>query len=347
MDYLLRYALFKVAVMILLFELAVLILCTVAIIAIKWWFKRKKRKDEATQDELTNYITQSYFSGSYQKIPSQLNQIGPIVEALEKFDQRVQDEKWEKVKLEIIEKTCLSKAKSYVNSFFWKERQLAARVFFLAPKFATNQELLTLLKDSKYLVRVVAASTITRMDSKELLFEMVRQMAKEPSLSRFAYRDALLQMNDVKFGWLQELVVQDKDPNVQSICLDVFGQRSTKDLTSVLINFIYGQNSDHKLFAIKALKSTPGRAANDVLIHCLNDKDWKIRAEALQSLNAQSANALIDQIRELLKDPEWFVRLQAALVLKNLGEPGIKTLSLQTPHSNQLAHEISQYVLSL
>jgi hypothetical protein len=347
MDYLLRYALFKAAVWILAIEVIFLACITAAIILIKWGAKQRKQKNDALLKSLTDYLTKSYLAGAYQPLPRNLNSYSHLIQAMEDFDKRIQDPKWDNIKETILQKHLLLKANSNVSSSFWKRRQLAARVFFLAPKFAAEQDLLALLHDSKYLVRVVAASIITKVGSKPLFFAMVDQMASEPTLSRYAYRDALLQMGSDRLTWLKELLETNSNPKIQSICLDIFGTRTLSNLFSTILPYIYSDNKTLKLLAIKILKSIPSQQANDVLIHCLNDHDWEIRQEALQSMNPELAGKEIEKIQEMLKDPEWYVRLQAALALRKLGETGEQRLYRQTPHQSSVAHEISQYVLAL
>lgn len=347
MEILLRYALFRIAVVVVGFELLVLLLSTVAIILIKWNAKRKKRRDEELSLGLTEHLTRSYMSGSYKKIPESLNSYPHIVQAMEKFDHTISDNLWTSLKETYVKKELLATAKSTATSWDWVKRQLAARVYLLAPNFATREEILAFLHDSKYLVRVTASSIITRTGSKEELHAVVRQMAKESKLSRFAYRDALLQMDEKKFRWLLEILQEDKNPEVQAICLDIFSMRTTDNLFPKLVPFIYSENKELKILAIAVLKSIPSPEANDILIHCLEDESPKVRAEALKSIDPHLAEKEIGTLEALLSDPEWFVRLQAALRLRSLGERGMRILAEQTPKKSMTAHEISDYVLAL
>ena len=347
MEVLLRYALFKVAMLLISIEVIILLGCTAAIIAIKAYFKKRSRREKEIEDGLTNIFIQSYLEDKVIKIPWRLRYFRHIVKATEHFEHRIDDPRWSRLKEALVKKYLLSKARSYIGSNSWIKRQLAARTLYLVPSIATEQHLEALLHDSKYLVRVVAANTITKISSKKMLYQMINQMSRESRLSRFAYRDALLQMNLEKFGWLRELLATEKRHEILEIVLDLFGTRTAENLFPHLLPFIYGDDFSLRLLAVKALKQNPSNETNDVLIHCFDDKEWKIRAEALKSLDPRITLKELSKVKKLLADPEWNVRLQAGLALKKLGEPGMRTLSEQTPHASENAYEISRYVMAL
>ncbi len=370
MDALLRYALLNISLTLLGFELILIFVCLVATVFFKILYRSKRRWNQHVMQELSDLIIkalgkepimnslqmQSELSQSTKPqnaptcnidIPTELQGFGHLVETLENFDQRIIDIKWQELKRNILDRYLRKQAKKYAVNRSWLKRQLAARAFIMDPSKENEPYLAVLLHDPKFLVRVAAAIAITQGTNRELFFKVIEQMSKETSLSRFSYRDAILKGNAEKFIWIEELLKSATDPSVQAICLDLLSTRTTPNLFHLILPFIYGENNECRLLAIKILKQIPDNDSHSVLMYLLTNKDWKIRAETLKDLDLTVVRKGISKIEDLLRDPNWFVRLQAALAIKKLGAQGLQILSSQNPSNEPAAYEISQYVIAL
>jgi HEAT repeat protein len=336
--------------MLLFAELFIMVVCCIAIIIIKLFTRWNARRNKKIKGQIADIINKELFSqGSLDNldIPSNLLGFRNLVEELETFDNRFTDSRWVDIKRKIVEKYLLKRAENNTKSIFWLTRQLAARTFLLYPQKAGESILRSLLNDKKYLVRIVAAVTITKTQFKELFYEMIKVMSKETKLSQFPFRDALVDIDQDKFKWIESLLTTTTDPAIQAICIDILSTRVTNDLLPLLRPFLKSGNRECRVLAIKALGSIPSDESLDVLEDHLADSDWELRAISVEGLHKLHATRAIDKVRKLLNDPIWWVRLQAALTLKDFGDKGIEILRTQNSTANPEAYEIAQYTLAL
>ncbi len=350
MDALLRYLLYKVTFSILFAEILIMLICVVAIIIVKFYTQWSTNRRKQIQGELTVIFEKALFNPEPFKgifIPSHLCQFRNLIEVLENFDHRFNDERWQEIKEYIINAYLLKRTESYANSLYWYKRQLAARCYLLNPQNANEKILSKLLKDKRYLVRLPAVVCITKTRYKELFFEMIRQMSQETQLSQFPYRDALMQVDQEKFLWIESLLFSESDPAITVICLDILSTRYSGNSLSQVAQFLNSPYRECRLKAIEALANIPSKEAMKLLEDHLEDSDFKIRESSIMGLEKLYAIQAVSKIGHLLNDPIWSVRLQAAKTLKRLGKKGIEILDSQSHDKAPKAYEIAQYILAL
>lgn len=350
MDALLRYTLYRIAYGLLFLEIALMVVFCVAIIVIKLITKWLENRRVHIQQEISKIIDAYLFSErplSELTIPPDLHSFRNLVETLERYDRLYSDDKWQAIKHKIVEKYLLPEVDAYASSFFWVNRQLAARALLLYPRKASEATLAKLLDDKRYLVRVAAAVCITKTSHRELFYKMLQKMSQETELSQFPYRDAIIQCDEEKFRWITELLKREKDKKVIAICLDILSTRYSGDLLPLIKPYLSDPDHNCQMLAVKALGSIPDDEAVKLLMQHLNDTDWNVRAETINSLQKLYALQAIPKLKELLNDPVWWVRLQAALTLKNFGSEGMHVLTSQSKEKDPRAFEIAQYMLAL
>lgn len=347
MEELLRYSLFELTLFILIIELKILSGLLLLIFFIKWIKDTRKRRKEQNKAALSELIMSAFNEKKWRPIPKKYHNFNTILEVLENFDHRITDNEWKNIRDQTIDHYLIKEAKTMVKSRSWVKRQRAARCFLLNPSKSLDEDLKILLNDSKFLVRVVAAACIIQKSNQDLFEETLRKMAEETPLSRYAYRDALMNANSEKFAWMEALAKKETNEEICAICLDLLSTRSTHDLFPLATFFIYNKNIQCKVQAINILKTLPGDQSKDILMHCLSDPNWEIRSHGVKALAFQHAVEKAPDLEHLLSDPVWFVRLQAALALKQFGNEGFKLLSSQNAQRNPKSYEIAQYVLNL
>lgn len=327
-----------------------MVACCLAIVVIKWITRWNKHRAEKIQGELSGIIEDYLFNQQPLKnleIPENLCHFRSLVEVLERYDQRFTDQRWQDIKKRIISSYLLGRAEKSVHSRSWLNRQLAARTFLLWPAHASEEILGKLLNDSKYLVRIVAVVCITHTHYRKLFVDMVHQMSKETVLSRFPYRDALVQSDHEKLSWLEEILKTSTDPKIVAICLDVLSTRYSKNIFSLVRPHVNSPDRECRILAIKALGNIPSEEVLAILKMHMFDSDWKVRSESVNALQKLYAIDAIPDLQKLLNDPVWWVRLQAAIALKSFGEEGRSVLASQDKAVVPHAYEISQYILAL
>jgi hypothetical protein len=355
MDSLLSYLLFRIAIQIMVLELLVMLACCLMIVVTKLLTRHFHRIKKQQKDELSSAIESALFPVKDAKLnpienfslPKGAYEFKNWVEVLESFEQRFTDERWIDLKKQLIDQYVVKDAKYYVLSNSWIKRQLSARAFLLYPEKASEEELSKLINDPKHLVRVFAAVAITKLNSRPLFYEVLRKMSEETPLSRFFYRDALVQCDQEKFNWMEDLLNKEQDPNIIAMILDVLSTRCTSNLLSAIKPYTHSPDRTCRILAIRALGNLSADESILLLMEHLEDSDWEIRSESIQGLKKQHVKKAIPQIAELLNDPIWWVRLQAANALKTFGEDGKKILENQDPVTKPLAHEIAAYTLAL
>ncbi len=355
MDSLLSYLLFRIAIQIMVVELLVMLFCCLLIIATKLITRYLHRVRNKQKEVLSNAVESALFPVKDIKpnpidnftLPKGKYAFKNWIETLESYEQRFNDERWVDLKKQLVEKYLLADAHTYVPSRSWIKRQLAARAFLLYPEKASEEDLAKLIKDDKHLVRVFAAVAITKTNSRFLFYEVLRTMSEETPLSRFFYRDALVQCDSEKFTWMEDLLKSEKDPNIIAMILDVLSTRSTSNLLQAIKPYTHSEDRNCRILAIRALGNITAEEAIFLLIEHLEDSDWEIRAESIAGLQKQHVKRAIPEIAELLNDPIWWVRLQAANALKSFGEEGKRILQSQDAATRPLAHEIASYALAL
>ena len=321
-----------------------------AIVIVKFITKWSLGRKEHIQNEIGNIIETYLFNDKPIDnviVPKDASQFRNLVETLERYDQRFTDPRWIEIKEKIVGTYLLPFADTYAESWFWTKRQLAARALLLCPNKANEKLLRKLLDDPRYLVRVAAAVCITQTPYKDLFLEVIRKMSKETALSQFPYRDALIQIDQEKFHWMESLLKTESNKAVIAICLDVLSMRYSNNLLPLVKPFVNDPDRNCRILAIRTLGNIPNAESIDLLMDHLIDSDWEIRAEAIIGLQKLYATQAIPKLRILLNDPIWWVRLQAALTLKNFGKEGREILTSLNSAKEPLAFEISQYTLAL
>lgn len=350
MDALLRYLLSKIAFSLLSFEIVLMIVCSLLIVCIKLITTIVTKRREDIQLRITQYLEEFLFKDEPIEnllLQKNLRYFRDLVEVMEKFDLRFNDDRWIEIKNKVVEDCLLPQTKQFAASFSWFKRQLAARAFLLAPQKANKEILEKLLEDRRYLVRVAAAVCITKRSDFDLFKKVIEVMSKENPLSQFPYRDALLNADQEKFKWIADLLSKETNPEIAAIYLDILSKRYSNNLFPLIRPFVNSTNRECRALAIKALGGIPSLESIDLLMAHLYDSDWEIRAESIMSIQKLYVLKAIPKLELLLTDPVWWVRLQAALTLKEFGREGLNVLISQDKEKSPKAYEIAQYAMAL
>jgi HEAT repeat protein len=349
MNAILQYTLYHLTWSLLSAEVAIMLFACLAISLIKIYTNWNAAKNAKSQKVIQQSIDKALFhedSINSLQIPSQYNHFRNVVAVLEKYDHRLSDPSWYVIKERIVKEQLLPKIDKMAGHRRWDFRQFAARACYLTPQLAPAALLQKLLHDSRYLVRVVSAMCITKIHNKSLFFDMIHQMSKEYTISRFSYRDGLIEAEPEKFRWIEELLATHPEPPIAAICLDILSTRLSHNMFPLFKEFVTSQDGNCRKLAIKALGNLPTVESAEILLEHVHDTDWEIRAESIRGLSKLYVTSAIDKITTLLTDPVWWVRLQAAIALKRFGPKGEAILEEQKNGPSQSA-EISHYVLSL
>ena len=182
MDALLRYSLYQIAYSILFLEIFLMIFFAIAIVCTKTITKWNQRRRADIKLGISSIIQSALLSEESDPnvvIPKKLQHYRDLVEILEEFNYRFNSDKWNNIKEKVIAQYLKPMINSYAHSFTWFKRLLAARTYLLNPSGADEKILERFLNDSKYLVRVTAASCIIQGSNQPLFYKVINQMSHE------------------------------------------------------------------------------------------------------------------------------------------------------------------------
>ena len=357
MNTLLRYLLFNVVIKIVLIEVAIMLFFVLLIALTKIYNRLRSRRINNRKKQIYEKFEQALFGPVVKnsrkeeiqnfKLPSNLCNFRDLIEVIESFDQRFTDQEWFLLKDKVIDEYLIQEANGAAFGRYWFPRQLAGRCYLLSPKKAPVDQLNHLLDDSRFLIRICAAICITKTAYKDLFRKMIGKMSQESDLAQFPYRDALMDADEEKYIWLQEILQQTQDERIINVCIDVLSTRAWHELPDLVEKYLYSEKQRTRILAIRALGSVPSDKSLMLLKKHLQDSDWEIRAESVISLGKLYVTSVANDLEPLLNDPSWWVRQQAAIALKNFGVRGKDILMRQSRESKPLAYEISQYILAL
>jgi hypothetical protein len=99
-----------------------------------------------------------------------------------------------------------------------------------------------------------------------------------------------------------------------------------------------------KIVCIRALGKIGGADVCEMLVSCLRDNDWRVRAVTAKNAYLCSAD-IIMHLRESLHDENYFVRVNAAHSLSKLGDEGRAVLHEGMLSPDRFTVDVSRYIL--
>jgi HEAT repeat protein len=341
------YRFFYVVLMI---EVLLLAGCLSAIIAMRlgrmWTTRRSKESRKALSDRIVE-VMQGQKELAPALFPKSWMRFEDLLHVTEQFASRFADVQWEEIKQFFLKEYLFPRALRDAHSVHWTHRNLAARVFALQPLREHEEVILSLLEDSLYLVRSVAAFSASRLESYRAVYAVLKRMSLEPGFARCLYRDALMQGSKATRQFIEEVAAKEPDPHIHLVCLDILASRMTPTLMPLIRRDLFSPDPDIRLAALKILAQNPDEEFLKETTQSLRDPSPAIRAAAAEILGTHMRQEAATALASTLKDGEWSVRVQAALALRKMGAIGQRILSLQDSDIDPAAYEAAQYVLSL
>jgi hypothetical protein len=306
----------------------------------------RKTADDRKKEELSQTIISSLEGKELPPLYlSKFRDLKNLLLTLETFEYRIRGKEWEALKDKIVKAYLLPIARKKANSFSWVKRNFAARCFALCSLQKDEKIQLKLINDPIFLVRSIAALALVRLEHKQGILEVIKQMSREKGYAHFFYRDLLLKCSKKQFEWIQEIAEQEKDPLIHLTCLELLTERGIVKIPNYLREDAHSDHVNIRLQAVKILARNPQEDSRAILIKSTEDPIPEIREEAVSGLQYFASNEVFSKLTEALRDSVWLVRLKAAQTLKKMGQKGIEILKDQNQNTNKNAYEVSQAVL--
>lgn len=329
-----------------LVEISVILIFLILIPLHRLYYNYRKRAQDSLTKQISDLILQCLvdkksFNLGFRKFKD----YKILLSTSESFDYRFNGESWKKLKKNISENYLLPVARKKFNSFSWVKRNFAARCFALNPLKEDEGILLKLINDPVFLVRSVAAIALARLEHRKGIIDIIRQMSLEKGYAHYFYRDLLLGCSDKVFMWIKEIAEEDQNPLIHLACLELLSNKFIGTIPNYLRADSDSKDANTRLAAVKIIARNPQKDSEDLLIKSLNDPDPEIRKEAITGLQYFPSKETFTELENALKDSVWIVRLQAAQILKKMGQKGIDILKNQDQSIDKNAYDAAQTIL--
>jgi HEAT repeat protein/beta-lactamase regulating signal transducer with metallopeptidase domain len=194
------------------------------------------------------------------------------------------------------------------------------------------------LSDTDFEVRIAAAETLGRLESKEAVPPLMKALTDAAWEVRAAAAEALGNIRDKRAVGALISALGDEDWHVRLNAIEALGEISDQKAINPLAEALKDTNHSIRLAAVEALSNMEDRHALRPLCEALGDEDWRIRSDAAQALGELEDNGAVDPLISLLKDTNWEVRRNAAEALGDIAE--FRSLSALTDALNDEAWQV-------
>jgi HEAT repeat protein len=245
-----------------------------------------------------------------------------LVIVFKQVDEKIRGKEWdlfkEKVGLELFRPKLLI----WIKSKRFVKKIIAIQAIQFIQDETLEDLLLPFLKDPSPLVRLHAMLSAVKGKTSRRIFAVLEAMAREETLGRYAYRDALLQSDYETYAIILKKLEEETDPEIRTCCLEILSQKAGCLSLGMIQKDLSSYHLPLRWYATHALTSCPSAKALEYLIKACDDPDWQIQAEACRSLLFFKSPSSIPILEKKLTDNSYFVRLHAALTLKKMGKEG-------------------------
>lgn len=301
----------------------------------------KKRKEEISDFIINSFKNEGILDVS--KTPKAVQNSLDLLTTLEAFDLRFKEESWDRLKESLATYFLLPQARKWCKSVLWKKRSFAARCFVLLPLKQDEKLLISLMRDSHFLVQSHAALALIALESPLGIKEVVKNMSEHLGFVRCFFRDALQKGSKKVIDLLIDF------SSIQSLhraCLEVFSKQSFSVSFPFLEKDLHSKNLNIRLLAISILSHNPTKNAINILIESSKDPEEKIRKQSILGLSNLVSDRGVKRLQEIVLDnfDSRKNRVEAARALQKMGK--IEILENQKK-KNPEAFEIVNYILQL
>jgi HEAT repeat protein/thiol-disulfide isomerase/thioredoxin len=117
------------------------------------------------------------------------------------------------------------------------------------------------------------------------------------------------------------VLLKAKDTSVRMVTAQALGQSKNRAAGAYLATAVTDPDEVVACVAIAALEEVKAVDQTDVLLKCLSDKRWRVRAAAAEVLGKMDIKTAAPQLAALLDDSDGFVVRSALLAMRSLGSP--------------------------
>jgi hypothetical protein len=308
----------------------------------------KAKKKEALTFHISKYFAELIpLNASLVEYPFQKEweRIDIIVPVLYKFEKLVQDESWEKTRLQLISEILLPLARKASHSFDWVQRFFAAESFGLVYEEKDEIHLVKLVKDKNPLIRLNALTAAIFRGSKSAINLIITEMASASWLTQSIYLQSFEKAPPATREFIVERLKSTPEDTVKATCYNILSRYPQLEIDWQIDTDILSNNMKLRLAAIQYLSYIDKNSAIPILLTLIKDPHWQARTVALYILNKLRYTGALPEIRKCLSDENEWVRLYAEETLKNLDNENIGLVRTRDVSEEKAAFDVALQVL--
>ena len=327
----------------------VLIILTIAMTYILLLiFNDKRKKREKLTEEISNYFAQLIpleAASSDFNFPKRWERLDIIVPVLYKFTKLVQDESWEKQKLNVVRAILLPLARRAAESNNWILRFYAAESFGLVYEEVDEKYVIDLVQDPNPLIRLNAFYTAIYRGSSAAIDIIIEKMSVASGLTQAMVLPAFDDASNKTREHVELRLQEEMNPVVKATCYVILLRFPRSQITWEIEKDITSANIKLRMAAIRFITHSDKEIAGPLLLNLLHDAEWQARTVALHCINNIRYLPAIPHVELCLNDPNEWVRLFASETLANLQQPGQQIIRTRDVNEEKEVFDIALQVL--
>lgn len=311
-------------------------------------FRETYNKKLITQiDDYLNNLIASNLPFNKKRFQRQWKKINIIVPIFQDFDTNKNNSSWQKIRNDFIHMVLLPLARDAASSKNWSLRLYASEVFSLDRLEQDDKFITELVKDDVPLVSINASKAAILHNCDEAVNFIITKMASERRLTQAIYMQTFDDAPPKTHAIIDKRLMTEKDPYARAACYNILAKYPPEKISWNMDADLESTNIELRLASIRFITKSKKKAAIPMLINLLDDASWEVQVVVIHCLNDLKAEEAISKLAICLHSLNWWVRLNAAQVLKNFGDSGVKVLKRIDATQDKYAYEMAQHVLKI
>jgi HEAT repeat protein len=337
---------FQIIKWIICLEFILVVLMVLIACMLKFIFSIKQKRSQKLLINTENYLHRLLENTSlFSVFPKKAKKMNVLLPIINKFDETLHSQNWNKLKAKIGEEILHKLAKKNATHRRWRHRFLAAECFKVYAVRQDEDFLVKLIKDKFPLVTLSASVTAIKLGTAKLINALIDRMSQERRLTLTMFLMLFENASSEIYHIVSDRLNNERNPFIRTSCYKILQKLPATQKIENFHNDLQTNNLELKLSVLHYISYAQCKDAVLVLKKMLKDKEWEVSSVAVRLLGNLGAVEAISEISNMLENPEWWVRLNAALALKKLGNEGIIVLKTQNPDKDRYAYEVAQHVL--
>ena len=249
--------------------------------------------------------------------------------------------------------------KNMVMSRSWLKRLTATERlgYFRLPEMKDFfHYLLEVEKDNEVIVRTIFALSMIAKDEAD--FKIINRFLKNPyfmssKFNEYIYTHIIRSIlrngqSDLFLEFLKSLRDDASIPVfLKRDIIEACGSEKFHPAKDIIIDYFrhFSDTPEMKITCIRALGKMGGEDVCRIILSCLDDQDWRVRAVAAKHAYLCSLD-IIGTLRRCLQDESYYVRINAATSLSRFGEQGISALREEMQSPDRFTRDVSRYIVN-